>query len=262
MQDVEGHEAEPRDARELAMWRDALGRVLAGRDLEIVTQPIVDLRHGSVVGYEALTRFPGAPSADPAVWFAVADEFGVSPELMAATLRRQLGLAEHLPRACFLAVKVSCLALEADVVQPVLEQAPLDAVVVELDDPGRFGDENDPGDLADLADLADLVDRLRGRGARIAVTSDGKAGIAAILELGPDIVRIGRSMIEGIDRDEQQQELAAEVRGLLDARGARFLAHGIESAGELDALVGAGVPLGQGYFIAAPGPGWTRPTAR
>jgi len=259
MQDVEGHGAEPRDARELAMWRDALGRVLAGRDLEIVTQPIVDLRHGSVVGYEALTRFPGAPSADPEVWFAVAEEFGVSPELMAATLRRQLGLAEHLPRACFLAVKVSCLALEADVVQPVLERAPLDAVVVELDDPGRFGDGNDPGDLADLADL---VERLRGRGARIAVTSEGKAGIAAILELGPDIVRVGRSMIEGIDRDEQQQELAAEVRGLLDARGARCLAHGIESAGELDALVGAGVPLGQGYFIGAPGPGWTRPAAR
>jgi EAL domain-containing protein (putative c-di-GMP-specific phosphodiesterase class I) len=132
-------------------------------------------------------------------------------------------------------------------------------VVVELDDPGRFGDGNDPGDLSDLADL---VDDLRTRGARIAVTSDGGSGIAAILELGPDLVRIGRSMIEGIDRDEQQRALAAEVRGLLDARGARFLAHGIESDRELDALVDAGVPLGQGYFIGAPGPGWTRPTPR
>jgi EAL domain-containing protein (putative c-di-GMP-specific phosphodiesterase class I) len=245
------------DGRELAVWRDALGRVLSGRDLEIVTQPIVDLQRGPVAGFEALTRFPGAPSADPAIWFAVAEEFGVSPELMAATLRRQLGLAEHLPRGCFLAVKVSCLALEADVVQPVLERAPLDAVVVELDDPGRFGDGNDPGDLADLADL---VDRLRGRGARIGVTSDGRAGVPAILELDPDIVRIGRSMIDGIDRDDEQRALAADVRTLLDARHARFLAHGIESQGELDALIGAGVSLGQGYIFGKPGPGWTRPS--
>jgi EAL domain-containing protein (putative c-di-GMP-specific phosphodiesterase class I) len=257
MQGVEEHGAEPRDGRDLSVWRDALSRVLDGRDLEIVTQPIVELPDATVAGFEALTRFPGAPSADPAVWFAVAEEFGVSPELMAATLRRQLGLAEHLPRGCFLAVKVSCLALEADVVQPVLERAPLETVVVELDEPGRFGDGNDPGDLADLVDL---VARLRARGARIAVTSDGRAGVPAILELGPDIVRIGRSMIEGIDRDDEQRTLAAEVRALLDARGARFLAHGIESRSELDALVGVGVPLGQGWLFGKPGPGWTRPT--
>jgi EAL domain-containing protein (putative c-di-GMP-specific phosphodiesterase class I) len=238
------------NARELAVWRDALGRVLAGRDLEIVTQPIVDLQADSVVGYEALTRFPGAPSADPVVWFAVAEQFGVSPELMAVTLRRQLGLAEHLPKGRLLAVKVSCLGLGADAVQPVLEQAPLDDVVVELDEPGRFGP---------LADLADLVERLRARGARIAVTTDGGAGVPAILELGPDVVRVGRAVIDGIDRDSERRGLLVQVRSLLDARNARLLAHGIESRGELDALVDLGVPLGQGFFIGKPGPGWARP---
>ncbi|MGZ8762155.1 MAG: hypothetical protein ACXW2Y_02400 [Acidimicrobiia bacterium] len=33
------------------------------------------------------------------------------------------------------------------------------------------------------------------------------------------------------------------------------MAHGIESRDELDALVGIGVPLGQGYFVGKPGPG-------
>ena len=159
------------DAAQLGVWRGRAGRVLAGRDLELVTQPIVDLRDDTVVGYEALTRFPGAPSADPAVWFAVAEEFGVAPELMAATLRRQFGLSEHLPRGCLLAVKVSCLGLEADAVRPVLEQAPLDGVVVHLDEPERFGHGDDPDDLADLADLVTGL-RARGRGSRS--TSDGR----------------------------------------------------------------------------------------
>ena len=245
------------DGRDLATWRDALGRVLAGRDLELVTQPIVDLQTGGVVGYEALTRFPGAPSADPSAWFAVAAEFGVSPELLAVTVRRQLGLAEHLPKGCLLAVKVSCLGLDADAIQPVLEQSPLDSVVIELDEPGRFGDGDDPGDLRDLAAL---VDQLRARGARIAVTSEGPADVAVILDLSPDIVRIERSLIDGIEVDPERRVLVEEVRGLLDARDARLLAHGIETRAELDALVDVGVPLGQGYFIGRPGPGWARPT--
>jgi EAL domain-containing protein (putative c-di-GMP-specific phosphodiesterase class I) len=253
---VEGQGAEPEDARDLAAWREALGRVLAGRDLEIVTQPIVDLQVGSVVGYEALTRFPGSPSADPAAWFSVADEFGVSPELLAVTLRRQLGLADHLPKGCLLAVKVSCLVLDAATVQPVLEQSPLDGVVVELDEPGCFGSGEHPGDRNDLVEL---VDRLRNRGARIAVTSDGRAEVPALLELTPDIVRIGRPVIEGIERDPDRRRLLAQVCQRLDARDARLLAHGIETRAELDVLVGIGVPLGQGFLIGKPAPGWARP---
>jgi EAL domain-containing protein (putative c-di-GMP-specific phosphodiesterase class I) len=254
---VAGDEDEPRDAGELAVWRDALARVLAGRDLEIVTQPILDLHTASVVGYEALTRFAGAPAAGPEVWFQIAGEFGVSPELMAVTLRRQLGLVEHLPKGCLLAVKVSCLGLDADAVRPILEQAPLDGVVVELDEPERFGDGDDPGDLADLAGL---VAHLRSRGARIAVTSDGRADDAAIVALRPDIVRLDRSVIECIDRDEAKSALVEAAHAVLDPTGARLLAHGIETAGELDALIGLHVSLGQGYLLGKPGPGWARPT--
>ncbi len=253
---MEGSEAEPRDARQLARWRDALGRVLAGRDLEIVTQPIVDLETGSIAGYEALTRFVGAPSAGPDIWFQIADEFGVGPELMAVTLRRQLGLVEHLPKGCLLAVKVSCLGLDADAVQPILEQMPLAGVVVELDEPERFGDGDDPGDFADLSEL---FSRLRSRGARVAITSDGRFDVSAIAALGPDVVRLDRSVIEGIDRDEAKAALVEAAHAVFDPGGVRLLAHGIETFGELDALIGLGVQLGQGYLLGKPAPGWARP---
>jgi len=252
---VEGHEAEPRDARELAVWREALGRVLAGRDLEIVTQPIVDLRTGAVFGYEALTRFAGAPAAGPDVWFELADEFGVSPELMAVTLRRQLALVEHLPKGRLLAVKVSCLGLDADAVQPILQQAALDGVVVELDRPERFGDGDDPGDLVDLAEL---VEQLRSRGARIAVTSTAGADVPAIDALRPDIVRLDRAVIGDIDRDGGKRALVDAAHAVLDSRGIRLLAHGIELPAELETLIGLGVPLGQGYLLGDPAPGWAR----
>ena len=140
--------------------------------------------------------------------------------------------------------------------RPLLEREPLEGVVVELVEPERFGDVDDPDDVADLADL---VRKLRVRGARIAVTSDGRADVPVIAVLAPDIVRVGRSVIDGIEQDDDRCAMVAEVRELLDARGARLLAHGIESRAELDALVALDVPLGQGYFIGRPAPGWARP---
>ncbi len=253
---MEGHEAEPRDARELAVWREALGRVIAGQDLAIVTQPILDLRTGAVFGYEALTRFAGAPAARPDVWFELAEEFGVTPELMAVTLRRQLALVEHLPKGRMLAVKVSCLGLDSDAVQPILRQHALDGVVIELDRPEHFGDGDDPDDLTDLAELAE---ELRSRGACIAVTSASGADVPAIDALRPDIVRFDRAVIGDIDRDEVKRTLVRTAQTALLSRDIRLLAHGIEFAPELDTLVGLGVPLGQGFLLGSPAPGWARP---
>ena len=261
MQGVEGDEPEPDepepiDAEGLTIWRDALGRVLVGRDLEIVTQPIVALRAGSVVGYEALARFAGSPPAAPEAWFRMAAEFGVAPELLATTLRRQLALAEHVPRNCLLAAKVSCLGLDAESVQAVLDQAPLDRVVFVMDGLERFGDGDDPGHLVDLGEL---IGDLRGRGARIALTIDGRTDLAAVLALAPDIVRVDRRVIDGIERDEATFAAAEDLHAQLEPDGVQLLAHGIETAGELGTLVGLGVPLGQGYLLGRPAPGWARP---
>lgn len=48
--------------------------IIAGRGLDTVFQPIVDLRTGEVVVGEALARF--RDGASPAFWFAAADRAG------------------------------------------------------------------------------------------------------------------------------------------------------------------------------------------
>ena len=66
----------------------------------LLFQPVVDLRRGTVVGYEALSRFRGPPVAGPDAWFAAAGRLGLGAELDARVLERVVGLRPELPPNC------------------------------------------------------------------------------------------------------------------------------------------------------------------
>ena len=60
-------------------WNALLNRALAGEGVRTVFQPVVDLTRGTVVGYEALTRFDGYPVASPDEWFGAARRAAAPP---------------------------------------------------------------------------------------------------------------------------------------------------------------------------------------
>jgi EAL domain-containing protein (putative c-di-GMP-specific phosphodiesterase class I) len=64
--------------------------VLTGAGPEMVFQPIVNLRTGQIVGFEALARFSGPPTKTPDIWFAEAHRVGVGPNLELFAARRAL----------------------------------------------------------------------------------------------------------------------------------------------------------------------------
>ena len=47
------------------VWDDALDRALAGEGVRLVAQPIIDVTHARVGGYELLSRLDGPPAASP-----------------------------------------------------------------------------------------------------------------------------------------------------------------------------------------------------
>lgn len=73
------------------------------------------------------------------------------------------------------------------------------------------------------------------------------------MTLRPDIVKLDRSVVAGIAEDEAKRALVETVGALAGRLDAWILAEGIETPRELDALVGLGVPLGQGYLLGRPG---------
>jgi EAL domain-containing protein (putative c-di-GMP-specific phosphodiesterase class I) len=219
-------------------------------DLTLVFQPIVDLAGGFVAGYEALARFPG--TSGPDVWFAAAAEAGVAAELEALAIHKALAAVPALPANTFLTVNVSPHLLTdpelADTLLAVPDLAPL---VLEL---------TEHQDVTELEPLIDLRDRLRSRGALLAVddAGSGYSGLQQIAAIKPQMVKLDRAIVSGVDGDEVKlalTELLGEFAGRIDAW---LLAEGIEAWGEVEALLRLGVPLGQGWLLGHPGPAWPR----
>src|SRR6202021_2621490 len=82
-------------------------RLIEGRGLMIVVQPIVDLVTRRAHAYEALARFGVHGGESPLQWFSLADELGVRQELELACLKAALRLYAARPAGTLLSVNLS-----------------------------------------------------------------------------------------------------------------------------------------------------------
>lgn len=239
-----------RSAAAAADWTRALPRALRGEGISSHFQPIVDLHHGDVVGHEALLRFPGHAVSSPADWIAAAHTHGCGPELEAVALRHALTARTHLPAGTFLSVNVGPAALCHPAVRSVFTDEPsLRGVVVELTEHSR---------VEHYGVLASELDRLREAGAAIAVddTGAGYAGLKHLLGIRPEMIKLDRSLVAGIDGDRPQRALVEMFRAFANRFDAEVVAEGVETPGELATLRRLGVPMAQGFLLARPAPQW------
>ena len=233
--------------RPLAVSPQRLGEVLERREIAIVYQPIVDLRSGAVLGYEALSRFPAPPQAPPDRWFADAAAVGLGVELEVLAVELALAPLWALPEEVYLACNVSPEVAGSPQLRAALDGADLSRVVLEIT-------EHDV--VPDYAALNGELEGLRRQGLRVAV-DDAGAGYASlrhVLELSPDLVKLDPSLTAGIDRQSPSPELAGALVGFATALDFDVIAEGLESQEDVDALRLLGVAQGQGYHLRRPGP--------
>lgn len=233
-----------------AGWESLLALACRGEGLSTAFQPIVDTSRGTVVGYEALARFPGFSEKNPEVWFSAARAHGKSAELESAALRAALTARASLPPNCFLTLNVSPGLLASECVRSVWRnEGNLAGLIIELT-------EQTPIDS--YVELEPDLNQLRAAGALIAIDDAGAgyAGLRHLLALRPSLIKIDRDLVQDVDRDEAKRALI-EMLGTFASRvDAWILAEGVERVEELDALVSLGVPLVQGYVLARPAPPW------
>lgn len=221
--------------------------------LSLHSQPIVELSTGAVAGYEVLSRFDARASgitATPDRWFAAAEHWGVNAQLQVRVVSTAVAMRQVLPPDTFLTVNVEPhLLLDERVAAALLEHGDLSRLVLELTEHTRAGDQ--PGGQARLLDV---LEQVRARGAMIAMddAGTGYAGLSQLLALRPHVVKLDRELISGIDADPVKHALVEVLGDLVGRMDGWVLAEGIETAGELEALVGLGVALGQGYVLARP----------
>jgi EAL domain-containing protein (putative c-di-GMP-specific phosphodiesterase class I) len=126
-----------------------------------------------------------------------------------------------------------------------LATLPLDRVLLELS-------EHDP--VHDYDALRAALAPLRARGMRLAIDDVG-AGFSSLRHIvlaAPDVIKLDRSIISGVDRDPVLTKLAQALVEFTHSFGACVIAEGVETADEHALLQALGVDCGQGWLFGGP----------
>ena len=227
--------------------RDQLQRMIDQDMLLTAFQPIHSLKTGKLLGVEALARFVDEDGAGTEFWFAEAAVVGLLGELEFAALETALATAHALPPGIYVALNISPETCLDPRLPGLLQRSglPLNRLVLELTE--RL-------EVSEYGPLLSVLAPLRQEGLRIAVDDAGSgfASMRHVLHIRPEIMKLDRSLIAGINDDQGQHALGAALVEFARQIGATLVAEGIETPAELAAVSGIGMDAGQGYLLGRP----------
>ena len=126
------------------------------------------------------------------------------------------------------------------------DEVELDRVCIELSEQQFLGDPTY---------LREPLRQLRAKGIRIAIddVGFGRSSIEALLVLEPDVIKVDRHCVQGIERGTGERRQLERLIAMLGAVSADVIVEGVESQAELMVLQEMGVRYAQGFY-------WGRPT--
>ena len=221
-----------------------LGRELdeALAQLWLAHQPIFG-RAGEIEGNGLLLRSCAPSFRGPEWMLGAAATLERSPQLERAIGAEVARVASLLDRGLIF-VNVDPAALSRDALfEPFAHAA--DRVVLEITERDAVGEKDH---------VAERIERLRARGFRIAVDDlgSGYAGLNAVVDLSPDIIKLDMQLVRGVDASFVKQRLVTSICSAAKDLGIRVVAEGIEREEERRAVLEAGADLLQGYLLGRP----------
>ena len=231
--------------------------ILALRSLKTHFQPIVSVKRKAVIGVEALARavdpITGAaiPPQQLFSWAREEDQLMELDQLAQETaLRTFAGLPRREPE----------LLLFINVEASLLDESPAMSLLAAARDagvkPSNVVIEVNETAVLDQHRLGDFVKRHRQQGFLIAMDDlgSGHSSLQRWPLLKPDIIKLDRSLVDGLADNFYAQELVRSMIALGRQTGALILAEGVETQADVTACLDLGVDLFQGFFFARPAP--------
>jgi diguanylate cyclase (GGDEF)-like protein len=217
------------------------------RPITPVFQPLVELSTGRLIGFEALSRFDADPRRSPDAWFNQAARCGRGLALEMAAIKAALS-ARGRPRGTYLSLNFSPSALSSPKIMGILPKNMSD-IVIEVTEHELASEDGG---------LEEGLAKMRARGARIAVDDAGAgyAGLNQVMRVQPDVIKLDRSLIEGVHSDSAKSALVEFFVMFARRVGAGVCTEGIETVDELRTLINLGVSYGQGYLLGRPAEPW------
>lgn len=235
---------------------DDLRAAVAGRELQLAYQPIVELATGMIIGAEALLRWPHPQRGmvPPDVFIPLAEEIGligvIGLEVVDAVCR-QLAHWRQAGHVLYCSLNVSARQIP-DALPPahLLELLSRHAVP-----PSSLALEITESLLMrDVTVAQRWIESLRVAGVRIFLDDFGTgfSSLSYLKRFPLDTVKIDKSFIRDLHDDRNDRGLVEAIIAMAETLGLHVVAEGIEDARQLALLKEMRCRYGQGYLFARP----------
>jgi diguanylate cyclase (GGDEF)-like protein len=271
--DIALYEAKRSKSRKLQTFTAGMGRrelekMLLERDLveaveraelEVFVQPQFDLHTGALWGGEALARWWNRRLQryiPPGEFIPIAEKYGLVAQIdlfvFATVLRQQRALGAQAQSITW-SSNVSPLTVgQADLPQrlrAIMEQygAPTAPLEIEITE-GAI--------LSEAGTISETLHCIREMGIDVAIDDfgAGQTSLALLTRIPITRLKLDRSLVARIDKDERAETIARSIVALAQELGFRVTAEGIERLSQAERLRRMGPMHTQGFLYAAPMP--------
>lgn len=227
--------------------------ILTEEKISTFYQPIVNLRTGEVIGYEALSRGPEhTPFYSPLALIDAAHTAEKIWELEMLFRKKALERMREMEGDKLLFVNVDPEVMKSPEFKSGLTKEYLSEMGVEST---RIVFEiTERTAINDYAYFYNVLENYRNQGYMIAIddVGAGYSGLKTINEVRPNFIKIDMDLIRDIDKDAFKQALIKAFVDTSLTTNIKVIAEGIETKEELKTLILLGVHGGQGYYLKKP----------
>jgi diguanylate cyclase len=248
-------EGEQRVEEDAALAAD-LRQACASGDIDIALQPKLDVRFGTIDGYEALARWthPVLGPVSPGRFIPLAERYGIIEDLTFTVMRKAWAAHRRLTEqgvALRGAVNISPLLLStADSANRVL--AALDGSGV---DPEQLIVEiTESSSLASIDEGRRFIEQVRQRGIKVSMDDfgTGQSSLALLRDLTFDEIKVDRQFALHAMVDDRDRAFLETTIMLAQRLGIACVVEGIEDQAGIRFVSALGGDYVQGYAVAKP----------
>lgn len=232
---------------------DEFMEILKNGTVSTVFQPIISLKDGKLLGYEALSRGPKETFFEnPERMFEFARIYGRLWDLEFLCRIKALENVTNSKSDFYIFLNVDPNTINDEKFKKGFTKDFLRSFDINPENIVFEITENNT--VSDFKSFNLTIDNYKDQGYKIAIddAGSGYSGLKLITEIHPHYLKLDMTLIRDIDKDGIKHSLIKTFRDFCQTADIKIIAEGIETENELNALIDIGIDYGQGYLIQKP----------
>jgi PAS domain S-box-containing protein len=235
-----------------------LRKALETDELLVHYQPLVSLKTGQIIGFEALSRWQRAEGmVMPGEFIPIADQTGlivpINRKLTREACKQVLDWNVRFPGKDAFSVNVNVTDKQfsdpelPSFIGEVLNETGLDPALLDLEITENIA-------MADAERSGVVLRELKALGVRLSIDDfgTGYSSLCRLRQFPVDTLKIDRAFVSKMERNRDTREIVRIIITLAHNLGLSVVAEGIEEQAQLEMLEKLGCEVGQGYLFSKP----------